>query len=98
MLEVSPDHRLFAEPLNRRSGKSPVGIRSKDTNPDDYFAIIGIELHDLDSHRTPLVIAFEHDRKLSPVYRVRQRAFIAVHNLGRFRDILVTITQFTQPV
>jgi len=78
--------------------KSSVGIRNEDTNPEDCFVITGTDLHDLDSHWMSLVTSFEHARELSPVYRVRQRAFIVVHDLGRFRDTLVTVTQFTQPV
>jgi len=70
--EVSPDHRLFAEPLNRTSGTSPVGIGSEDTYPDDYFAIDGTELYDLDSHWAPLVIPLEHACELSAVHRVFQ--------------------------
>ena len=72
MPEVSPDYRLFAEPLDRMSVKSLVGIRSEDTDPDDYFAIVGTELHDLDSHWTPLVIPLEHACELSTVHWVRQ--------------------------
>ena len=71
VLEVSPDHRLFAEPLNGTSGKSPVGIRNEDTHPNDHFTVAGKELHDLNSRRTPLVISLEHTRELSPVNRVR---------------------------
>ena len=101
MPKVSPDHSLFAEPLDRISITSPVGMGirfDKNTNSEGCIAVILIELHNFYGNRVPQVVSFEHAREVSAVYWVRHRLLVAVHDLGWFRDSLVTITQFTQPI
>ena len=92
---MSPNHRLFAEFLGRGSEKNSGGVECDNgTDPDRHVTVGDIRLQNLDSHRSTLVSPLENLRKFAAIHRDRHGFIVAIRDLGRFWDALVTVTQF----
>ena len=91
MPKVSPNDSFFAEPLCRRSERISDRVKHDDgTDPASPWP------QNVDSHRTTLVIPFEHIPLGRTVLKDRLDVSVEVRNFGRFWNFLVMVTQSAQ--